>query len=57
MRSAEILRKYHDINIDFVDVLIVAMAERLNITKILTVDRRHFQIFRPTHCESFEILP
>jgi len=57
IRSAEILTKYNDANIDFVDVLIVAMAERLNVTKILTVDRRHFSIFRPTHCESFEILP
>ena len=56
-RSAEIFRKYKDANIDFVDACIVAMAERLNITKILTVDRRHFQMFRPLHCESFEILP
>ncbi|MBX7061577.1 MAG: PIN domain-containing protein [Pyrinomonadaceae bacterium] len=56
-RSAEILRKYNDSNIDFVDACIVAMAERLNITKILTVDRRHFTMFRPAHCEVFEILP
>ena len=56
-RSAKIFRKYKDANIDFVDACIVAMAERLNITKILTVDRRHFQMFRPLHCESFEILP
>lgn len=56
-RAAEILRKYNDANLDFVDVLIVAIAERLNITKILTVDRRHFGVFKPTHCEAFEILP
>jgi len=55
VRSAEILRKYNDVNIDFVDACIVAMAERLNITKILTVDRRHFSIFKPEHCASFEI--
>ena len=57
IRSAEILRKYNDANIDFVDACIVAMSERLNITKILTVDRRHFGMFRPNHCEHFEILP
>jgi len=56
-RAAEVLRNYSDQNIDFVDACIVAMAERLNIKKILTVDRRHFQIFRPRHCETFEILP
>lgn len=56
-RAAAVLRNYNDANIDFVDACIVAMAERLNITKILTVDRRHFQIFRPKHCKSFEIIP
>lgn len=56
-RAAEILRKYNDANIDFVDACIVSIAERLNITKILTVDRRHFGIFKPAHCEAFEILP
>ncbi len=57
IRSAEILRKYNDQNIDFVDACIVAMAERLNIKTILTVDRRHFSVFKPRHCESFELLP
>jgi len=56
-RTAEILRKYNDANIDFVDAVIVAIAERLNITKILTVDRRHFGAFVPRHCAAFEILP
>lgn len=56
-RAAEILRKYNDANIDFVDSCIVAIAERLNVTKILTVDRRHFGIFKPSHCEAFEIFP
>ncbi len=33
-RAAEILRKYDDANIDFVDAVIMALAGRLNITKI-----------------------
>lgn len=57
LRSAEVLEKYNDANLDFVDACIVAIAERLNITKILTIDRRHFSIFRPKHCDAFEILP
>lgn len=56
-RAAEILRKYDDAYIDFVDACIVAIAERLNVTKILTVDRRHFGAFKPRHCAAFEILP
>ena len=43
-RAAEILEQYNDNNIDLVDAVIVAMAERLKITKILTVDRRHFGV-------------
>lgn len=56
-RTSEVLRKYKDSNLDFVDACIFAIAERLNIAKILTVDRRHFSIFRPKHCDAFEILP
>jgi uncharacterized protein len=56
-RAAEILEKYDDNNIDLVDACIVAIAERLEIEKILTVDRRHFGVFKPTHCESFTLLP
>lgn len=56
-RSAEILRQYSDAKVDFVDTMIVAMAERLNITRVLTLDRRDFQLIRPKHCSAFEILP
>jgi len=56
-RAAEILEKYADSNLDLVDCIIVAIAERLNIKKILTVERRHFSIFRPRHCDYFEIAP
>ena len=57
LRSGEILRQYYDANLDFVDALIVAMAERLNITRLLTLDRRDFLLIRPKHCISFELLP
>jgi predicted nucleic acid-binding protein len=56
-RTTEILAKYADSRIDFVDCVITAMAERLAIQNILTVDRRHFQLFRPKHCSHFVILP
>jgi len=56
-RCAEILRQYSDANLDFVDGLIVALAERLNIKRLLTLDRRDFQLIRPKHCASFELLP
>lgn len=56
-RTSAILSKYADSRIDFVDSTIAAMAERLVVQRILTVDRRHFQLFRPRHCTYFELLP
>ena len=56
-RAAEVLEKYADSRADFVDCVIVAIAERFNIKRILTVDRRHFNMFRPKHCDAFEIVP
>jgi len=56
-RAGDILEQYADSKVDFVDCAIVAMAERLNITRILTVDQRHFRILRPEHISAFEILP
>lgn len=56
-RAAAILRQYNDAHIDLVDSLVVAMAERLNIDLILTLDQRHFRMFRPKHCVAFKLLP
>lgn len=56
-RATEILEQYADSRIDFVDCMVAAMAERLNIQRILTVDRRHFQLFRPRHCSYFVVAP
>ncbi|TEU11104.1 MAG: PIN domain-containing protein [Anaerolineales bacterium] len=56
-RVTEILNQYADARVDFVDATIVALAERLKVTRILTLDRRHFELFRPQHCAAFEIFP
>ena len=56
-RSIDILRRYADANLGLVDASVMAIAERLKITKILTCDRRHFSLMRPKHCRVFEMLP
>jgi hypothetical protein len=56
-RATEILSKYADSKLDFVDATIVALAEREQITQILTFDRRDFSIIRPQHCPYFDLLP
>lgn len=57
MRVAEILDEYADSRIDFVDASVMAIAEHYGIKRILTLDQRDFRLFRPQHCDCFEILP
>ena len=56
-RAAAILKRYTDANIGFVDASLVAVAERLGITTILTTDRRHFTLIIPAHCPALSLLP
>src|SRR5438105_4044977 len=57
LRAADLIDGYADFPLGFVDASIVAMAERLDITNILTTDRRHFGVIRPAHCERLRLLP
>ncbi len=56
-RVNQILEQYADSQLDFVDAVIVTIAERAGITRVLTLDRRDFSLVRPKHCGYFEILP
>ncbi|MBN1562432.1 MAG: PIN domain-containing protein [Anaerolineae bacterium] len=56
-RARDIMIAYHDSRFDFVDCCLMALAEQLQITQIGTLDRRDFAIYRPTHCDYFDLLP
>ena len=56
-RAADVMHQYADANLDIVDCIIIAMAERLNIERILTIDHRDFRMVRPQHIPTFTILP
>jgi predicted nucleic acid-binding protein len=56
-RIADILDKYSDSRIDFVDASVMAIAEDYGLKIILTLDQRDFRVYRPVHCRYFEILP
>jgi predicted nucleic acid-binding protein len=53
----EIMLQYKDAGFDYVDAAIMAISERLNITRVCMFDRRDFPIFRPKHCPALELLP
>ena len=56
-RVSDLLEAYQDAELDFADATIVAIAERLNIGIVLTLDRRHFRMIRPKHTDYFTVLP
>lgn len=56
-RMAELVWQYRDWPLGAVDASIVALAERLGITTIATLDRRHFGAVQPRHVSSFELVP
>ncbi len=57
VRIAELVATYRDLRLGTVDASVVALAERLRITQIATLDHRHFSVVRPAHVEAFELLP
>lgn len=56
-RAIEILEQYRDAEFGMVDAATMAIAERLKIEVVLTLDRRDFAIYRPRHCEAFRLVP
>jgi len=56
-RMQQIMEQYQDAALDFTDTAIMALAERLKITRICTFDHRGSSIFRPLHSEYLELLP
>ncbi|MEB3063246.1 type II toxin-antitoxin system VapC family toxin [[Mycobacterium] zoologicum] len=57
LRIAELVARYRDLPLGTVDASVVTTAERLGISEIATVDRRHFTAVRPRHIEAFTLLP
>lgn len=56
-RAAELVGKYSDLRLGFVDASLVAIAERLGIRELLTTDRRHFSVVKPSHERRLVLAP
>jgi len=57
VRVSELLETYADLRLGFVDAAVLAVTERLREPKLATLDHRHFQVLRPRHVGSLELLP
>jgi predicted nucleic acid-binding protein len=56
-RIVELIEIYADLGLGFVDASIVAVAERLNVSRLATLNHRDFSVVRPAHVAAFELLP
>jgi predicted nucleic acid-binding protein len=56
-RMRHLMRKYRDLPMDLADAGLVAVAERERISRIFTLDRRNFEVYRPTGIRRFDIIP
>jgi len=55
--AAEIADRYTDIGLGLTDASLVALAGRLETTRIASFDERHFRAVEPLSGGSFELLP
>ena len=55
-RMAELMSKYNDRPMDFADASLVALAERLSLRKIFTLDRGDFSTYRVAGKSPFTII-
>lgn len=56
-RIRDLLTRYADLKLGFVDAAVLAIVERLNERKLATLDHRHFSAIRPKHTDAIELLP
>jgi len=56
-RAAELVETYADLPLGGTDACLVALAERLDLAEVATLDRRHFSVVRPRHVDAFLIVP
>ncbi len=56
-RMAELVETYVDLPLGIVDAAVVAIAERLKLTEVATLDHRHFNVIRPRHVRALTLLP
>lgn len=56
-RCLSLQDSYRDLRLGVVDASVIALCERLRVTRVATLDRRHFLAVRPLHTDALTVLP
>jgi predicted nucleic acid-binding protein len=57
LRASEIIEQFEDHRFGITDASLMALSERLGISEVLTLDERHFAVFRDRRGKALTILP
>jgi uncharacterized protein len=57
VRIAELVETYSHFPLGTTDASVIAVAKRLNVTEIATVDHRHFAAVQPRHADALTLFP
>ena len=57
VRIRTLMTQYATLPMDFADASLVVAAERLNLRRIFTLDRRDFLLYRPRNVAAFDVFP
>ncbi len=55
-RMSDLVSTYESLPLGTTDASVVAIAERLGLTDVATLDRRHFTVVRPRHVDALTLL-
>lgn len=56
-RMARLVEQYADLPLGTSDASVIALAERLDVAEVATLDLRHFRVVRPRHVQALTLLP
>lgn len=56
-RMAQLVETYASLPLGGVDAAVVAIAERLNVATVATLNRRDFAVVRPRHVNALTLIP
>ncbi len=56
-RAGELVMTYGSLPLGTTDAAVIALCERLKLSEVATLDRRHFTVVRPRHVDTLTLLP
>lgn len=56
-RIAELVERYGDLPLGGTDASVIALAERVEASVLISLDHRHFSVVKPRHRPALDLLP